>query len=292
MSSKTLRPHLRRYTTLTLPSLTMTQHPSSTFPHTHVLSQPPASTETHPALRKVSATHLLPLTHVTILFPTAEQHINQHVDDKVSVSYSTSSKGTHHQEKQTLVVEPGKEVVHHSTIVSNEPATPQEHRHHHSHHRNHDVHEGIVRVPLPAVVVPHVEPALHSSPLVVHEKSSTHRLSKTFTQAAPVKTVEHHEIKVHEPVKTIQHHEIKVHEPIKTVQHHQVKVQETVKSLHAPVKQSLVQPIAKSYLSPSELFRTRSDHQDRVVVTHSSDGKERYIPNYKPSSPYSRCYCV
>lgn len=181
--------------------------------------------------------------------------------------------------------------MHHSSLVSNEPATPQEHRHHHSHHRNHDDHEGIIRVPLPAVPVTHVEPAIQTSPLVVHERSSTHRLSKTFTEAAPY--VEHHEVKVHEPVKTVHHQEIKVHEPVKTIQHHQVRIQETVKSPVTSVKQSLVSPVPKSYLSPSELFRSRNDHhEERVVVSHTDSAKGRYIPNYKPSSQYSRCYCV
>lgn len=183
--------------------------------------------------------------------------------------------------------------MHHSAVVSNEPATPQEHGHHHAHHRNHDTHEGIVRVPLPDAAVTHVEPAIQSSPLVVHEKSTTHRLSKTITPIVPVKTVEHHEIKVHEPVKTVQqHHQIKIHEPIKTVQHHQV-IQETVKAPPAPVKQSLVHAVPKTFLSPSELFRSRTDHhQERVVVTQTGSVKERYIPNHKPSSTYSRCYCV
>jgi hypothetical protein len=195
-------------------------------------------------------------------------------------------------QKQTLVVEPGKEVVHHSSAVANEVPPPLEHRHHHSHHRNHDVHEGIVRVPLPPVAVTHVDAAVQSSPVIVDERSRTHHLSRTITEVVPGKTVEHQEIRVHEPaVKSVQHHQIKVHEPVKTIQHHQVRVQETVKAPLAPVKQTLVKAVSKSYLSPSEFYRTRTDHhQEKVVVTQT--GKEHFVPNYKPSSPYSRCYCV
>lgn len=236
------------------------------------------------------------------------------------MSHSSSSRSSsHHLKKQTLVVEPGTDVVHDSSaaVVHNEASPPLEHRHHHSHHRNHDVHEGIVRVPVPEVVVTHSEPAVQSSPLVVHEKVSTHRLSKTYTQPEtktvehqvirvqePVKTVTHHQVsKVHAPIQTVTHHQTKVYEPVKTVTHHltelpvktvqnhHIKIQETVKS--PVVKQSLVQSAHKSYLSPSELFRTRSVHQDQVVRTHTEEAKQRYVPNFKPaSSTYSRCYCV
>ena len=223
-----------------------------------------------------------------------------------------SEKSTHHEQKITTEIRnhPPAPVVH-------VQSTPQEHSHHHLHHRNHDSHTETTPIaPSPRVVhTPVVE--VHHPPAPVtrihHEDTVNTHHTNTITKTVvdkPVQSQIIHQapiaVKAPPPVvQQIHHvpvvvkgppqvvHAVKAPPPVivqtpvavkapPPVIHQQAIHQDTVSNIHHQ------DTVSKVHRSPVQVYRGKTAVPPRKYEEYA---KGRYVPNYKPSSPYSRCWC-
>lgn len=212
-----------------------------------------------------------------------------------------SEKSRHHEEKITTEIRshPPAPVVH-------AQSTPQEHSHHHLHHRNHDSHSQTTPIAPPPQVGHSSVVEVHHLPAPVtrvhHEDTVNTHHTNTITRTVvdtPVQSRTIHQVPI--GVKAAPPVVQEIHQVPVVVKGPQVVqaiksppapvvVQTPVKGPPAPIHQQVIHQdtVSKVHRSPVQVYRGKTAVPSRKYEEYA---KGRYVPNYKPSSPYSRCWC-